>query len=81
MRRHPAPAAARLAHPYLVLEQLNASQWHVVNPGDHGYCSGVHGWCRALADALNSACLLGTGVESVALTGERVVLMRAGARP
>ena len=66
----------RLARPSLVLEQLNSAQWHVVDPANHAYRSGAQGWCSALATALNSACLLGTGVESITLDHERVVLMR-----
>lgn len=63
--------------PSLVLEQLNATQWHGYDPVDGSHASGALDWCSALAATLWAACRLQAGVESVALSGDHMILMLA----
>ncbi len=62
----------------IVVQQLNRAQWHSVNPADDSYRSGACSFFEALQDALIWASLVGAGVETRAIDGEREVMMLPG---
>ena len=62
----------------VVIEQLNAAQWHPRYPD--GQAGGVGDWLSVLIDALNYASLYGCPVASVDLDAERLLILRTDLR-
>ena len=59
----------------VVIEQLNAAQWHARYPD--GQAGGVGGWLPVLIEALSFADVEGCPVASVDLEGERMLVVRS----
>lgn len=66
--------------PPLTIQQLNHAQWHVVDPCGDWHGSGATDWADAVASALWGAMLTPRAVESISLTGDRLLLLRAGGK-
>jgi hypothetical protein len=61
--------------PAVIVEQLNASQWHAVPP--HGSAFGVSSWVGAVSYGLLVGALYGWPVESLDLEHNRLTLADA----
>ncbi|SFR97575.1 hypothetical protein [Sphingomonas jatrophae] len=61
--------------PAVIVEQLNASQWHSCCPDGSG--SGVGNWVQAVTDGLLAGSLYGWRVESLDLDHNRLLLAHA----
>lgn len=60
----------------VIVEQLSHAQWHAVDAGTN-WCSGVTNWVAAVDAALWAAMLTSSGVESIGLDGDRLLLLHS----
>ena len=58
----------------LVVQQLSHAQWHAFDP-ETTWTTGAVGWVEAVDRALWAGMLTGSGIESVDLNYNRIVLL------